>query len=268
MFKLDKGVSSHLGSIKRFYDKYFLGITSTILWLVTWFLLTRDGFGVIAPLKFPSPIMVVASLFRLSPELIVTHILSTTARMVSGWITGVFLGIGIGLAMSYSKTIFKLLDPLIESFRPVPVIAIIPFFILWFGIKFQGKFLMITLGCFMILVVSTVEAVKNVTPIYIRAAQSLGADKRILFKTIIFPAIQPELISGLRISAALAWTLVVASEFMGAQKGLGYMIMNARRTLNTDVIFLGCVLFGILSMFLDKGVRKVTNYITRWAERM
>lgn len=253
--------------LKRFYNKWILGITSILVWLITWFLLTRDGFGVIKPLFFPSPIMVVASVFRISPKLITIHILLTAARMLSGWITGVGLGIGIGLAMSYSKTIFKLLDPIIESFRPVPVIAILPFFILWFGLKFHGKFLMILLGTFMIMVVNTVESVKNVSPIYIRAAQSLGADKPTLYKTIIFSAIQPEIISGLRISAALGWTLVVASEFMGAQKGLGYMIMNARRTLNTDVIFLGCVLFGVLSMFLDKGIRKVTNHITRWSER-
>jgi len=257
-----------MGPVKKFYNKYLLGVTSILLWLVAWFLLTREGFGVISPLKFPSPVMVVDSLFRLSPKLIAIHIILTSARMISGWVAGVILGIGIGLVMSYNKTIFKLLDPLIESFRPVPVIAVIPFFILWFGLKFQGKFLMITLGCFMIMVVNTVEAIRNVAPIYIRAAQSLGADKRKLYGTIIFPAIQPELISGLRISAALAWTLVVASEFMGAQKGLGYMIMNARRTLNTDVILLGCVLFGILSTFLDKGVRKISNYITRWAERI
>lgn len=256
------------GSLKKFYDKYLLGITSTVLWLIAWFVLTREGFGVISPLNFPSPIMVVTSLFRLSLKLIVVHILLTSIRMLSGWVAGVMLGIIVGLAMSYSKTIFKLLDPLIESFRPVPVIAIIPFFILWFGLKFHGKFLMITLGCFMIMVVNVVEAVRNVIPIYIRAAQSLGADKWTMYRTIVVPAIQPELISGFRISAALAWTLVVASEFMGAQKGLGYMIMNARRTLNTDVIFLGCVLFGLLSTFLDRGVRKFSNYITRWAERI
>jgi ABC-type nitrate/sulfonate/bicarbonate transport system permease component len=255
-------------SVKRFYDRYLLGITSTVIWLVGWFLLTTDGFGVISELDFPSPVMVVKSVFRISPGLIATHILVTSARMITGWAVGVALGVGMGLAMSYSRTIFKLFDPLIESFRPVPVIAVIPFFILWFGIRWQGKFLMIALGCFMIMVVSTVEAVRNVRPIYIRAAQSLGADKRKLFKTVVFPAIQPELVSGLRISAALAWTLVVASEFMGAQTGLGYMIMNARRTLNTDVIFLGCILFGLLSTVLDQALRRGTNYVTRWAERM
>lgn len=130
-----------LDKLKRFYNMWILGITSILVWLITWFLLTRDGFGVIKPLFFPSPIMVVTSIFRISPKLIAIHILLTAARMLSGWITGVGLGIGIGLAMSYSKTIFKLLDPIIESFRPVPVIAILPFFYFVVRIKVSWEIL-------------------------------------------------------------------------------------------------------------------------------
>ena len=101
----------------------------------------------------------------------------TTYRMLLGWSLGVALGISVGLAMSYSRVLRSILDPLIESFRPVPVIALLPFFILWFGIDEIGKIVMILLGTFMIMVVNTYESVINVNPIYIRAAESLGADQ-------------------------------------------------------------------------------------------
>ena len=115
---------------------------------------------------------------------------------------------------------------------------------------------MILLGTFMIMVVNTYEAVINVNPIYVRAAESLGADKFSIYRTVVVPAIMPSLAAGLRISSALSFTLVVASEFMGAQSGLGYMIMSARRTLTTETIFLGCLIFGIVSTIIDFGIRK------------
>ena len=124
--------------------------------------------------------------------------------------------------MSYDKKVLYFFDPLVESIRPVPVIAMIPFFLMWFGIDETGKFILITLGVFAILVVSTVEAVRNVPSKYILAAQTLGASKWQRFRTIIVPAIVPELVGPLRVAAALSFTLVVAAEFMGAQTGIGY----------------------------------------------
>ena len=247
----------------------FIGISvaSVLGFYLVWYLLTDDGFAVIRPLMFPSPSMVVDALLTLSPETVFKHAYMTTYRMIVGWSLGVALGIGVGLVMSYSRVVRHVLDPLVESFRPVPVIALLPFFILWFGIDEVGKIVMILLGTFMIMVVNTFEAVTNVNPIYIRAAESLGATKFSIYRTVIFPAILPSLTAGFRISSALSFTLVVASEFMGAQSGLGYMIMSARRTLSTETIFLGCLIFGLVSTGIDFIIRKVVNYLTRWADR-
>ena len=244
-----------------------ISVSSVLAFYVFWYLLTDDGFAVIRPLMFPSPSMVVDALLTLSPETVFKHIYMTTYRMIVGWSLGVVLGIGVGLVMSYSRVVRHVLDPLIESFRPVPVIALLPFFFLWFGIGEGGKIVMILLGTFMIMVVNTFEAVVNVNPIYLRAAESLGATKFAIYRTVIFPAILPSLTAGLRISSALSFTLVVASEFMGAQSGLGYMIMSARRTLSTETIFLGCLIFGLVSTAIDFVIRKAVNYLTRWSER-
>jgi len=261
--KQDRRKEINVRSLKR----VIIGLASTIGFYVGWYLLTVDGLGIIPPLRFPSPSMVIRAFLNLSLKVVLIHIGMTCFRLVIGWGIGIIAGIGVGMAMCYNKTLYRVLDPLIESFRPVPVIALLPFFILWFGIGETGKIIMILLGVFMIMVVNAVESVHNFPPIYIRAAQSLGADKRTIYRTVVFPGIMPALIAGFRITSAIAFTLVVAAEFMGAQAGLGYMIMQARRTLTTETIFLGCIIFGLVSTAIDRAIRKSTGYLTRWEER-
>jgi ABC-type nitrate/sulfonate/bicarbonate transport system permease component len=244
----------------------YLGIVAILLNFGIWFAISEQGFGLVRPIKFPSPRMVLDASIRIS-DLILLDVATTLGRLAFGLCAGTLLGLGLGLAMSYNKKVQYFFDPLIESMRPVPVIAMIPFFLMWFGIDEVGKLLLITLGVFAIVVVSTVEAVRNVPSIYILAAQTLGASKPQWFRTIIIPAIIPGLIGPLRVACALSFTLVVAAEFMGAQAGMGYRILEARRLFNTDVIFLGVVLIGLLSALVDSLIRLITAHITRWSER-
>jgi ABC-type nitrate/sulfonate/bicarbonate transport system permease component len=244
----------------------YLGLVSMLTYFVVWFAITREGFALIRPIMFPSPLMVVDAAFRMQ-DVIFHDVLATTIRVLIGFFAGLTIGVGLGLLMSYSKKVMYFFDPLIESIRPVPVIAMIPFFLMWFGIGEGGKLLLITLGVFAIAVVSTIEAVRNVPNIYTLAGQTLGATKLQRFRTIVIPAIVPELIGPLRVAAALSFTLVVAAEFMGAQAGVGYRILEARRLFNTDVIFLGVILIGLMSAVADMLIRAAANYLTRWAER-
>lgn len=242
----------------------YLSVLAIVLYFAIWFAITN--FDLVASYKFPSPQNVARAAIT-TREVLLQDILATVGRVLSGLTVGVILGVGLGLLMSYNKKIFYFCDPLIESMRPVPVIAMIPFFLLWFGIAEKGKLLLVTLGVFTIMVVSTVEAVRNVPRIYMRAAATLGASRNQIFRMIVLPAILPALIGTLRVAAALSFTLVVAAEFMGAQSGLGYLINDARRLFNPDVIMLGILLFGVLSAILDTIIRKLTTYLTRWTER-
>lgn len=258
--------SGHSAFKEYFSSWRFLGLVSVALYLLIWFAITREGFNLVEPIKFPSPLMVVDAAIR-TRDLIIPDVLATLARVVTGFTTGAVLGVTLGLLMSYSKKALYFFDPLIESMRPVPVIAMIPFFLMWFGIGETGKFLLIVLGVFAIMVVATVEAVRNVPSIYVRASQSLGAGRAQIFRTIVIPAILPELIGTLRVAAALSFTLVVAAEFMGAQQGLGYRILEARRLFNTDVILLGVTIIGVLSAITDGAIRRIMAHLTRWSGR-
>lgn len=237
---------------------------SIIALLAVWFILTECG--LIKPLYFPSPTEVIAAAIGIGSHL-GRHIFATLTRVIVGLSIGTFIGVTIGLLMSYNKYIFAALNNIIESWRPIPPVALIPFFILWFGFSNLGKIVLVSFGVMLIMIVNTVEAVRNIRPIYIRAAYSLGADQRKMFKSIIIPGIFPQLTSGLRIAIALSVSLVIVSEFMGAQSGLGYLINISKVTFSTQTILLGVIIVGIMSSLLDLGLRKVMNYLTRWAER-
>lgn len=237
-----------------------LTITATVL---AWYFLTKS---LIKPLLFPSPQAVWTALVELR-GIIVMHAGITLYRVVASFVLGSFLGILVGLLMSRFKLVDAILDPIVEALRPVPPIALIPFFILWFGIGDFGKLLLSGLGCFMVLVVNTLVAVRNVPPIYLRAAASLGATKSQVYKTVIIPAITPPLVAGFRVAAALAFALTIAAELMGAQAGLGYLIMVARRSLNTDTILLSIILLSLLAWVVDQAIRLISDRLTHWTER-
>jgi ABC-type nitrate/sulfonate/bicarbonate transport system permease component len=247
------------------YVKY-LGIASVITVFTFWLVASEDGLGWFPRIKFPPPTEVFTAITVLQEKLLVDAGV-TVGRVIFGMVVGTALGLGVGLLMSFSKPIMAFLNPIIESMRPVPIIAMIPFFLMWLGIAESGKLLLVTLGVFTIIVVSTIEAIRNVPRIYVNAAKTLGATKRAIHWRILLPAITPTMIGPLRVAMALTFTLVVAAEFMGAQAGIGYRILEARRLFNPQVIFLGIVELGILASLFDYFLRKIMGYITRWSGR-
>ena len=245
--------------------KRIISLISIITVLVIWYLATAQ-FELITPLKFPSPVSIIETLGRVQST-IVEHSAVTLLRVLASFGIGSLIGMVVGLFMSRFQIVFAILDPIIEIIRPIPPIALIPFFILWFGIGNFGQILLAGLGTFMVLVVSTIEAVRNVPRIYVQAARSLGASDAYIYRTVIIPAIVPELIAAWRVALALAFALTIAAELMGAQSGLGFMIMVARRSLNTDVILLGIIIIGVEAKLMDTLLNTLTRRITTWTDR-
>lgn len=190
---------------------------------------------------------------------------ATLSRVIISWIGGSSLGVLVGLLMARSKWVFAVANPIVEAVRPVPPVALIPFVILWFGIGDSGKIFLGSLACFMVMVVNTTVACSNVPPVYLQAARSLGASSNQVYRTVILPAIVPEILSGFRIGSALAFAVIVAAEFLGADAGIGRLIMSASRTLNTPVVLLGTVVIAILAVLLDAAILRISAYVTRWS---
>ena len=216
-------------------------------------------------LLLPMPTAVFAAAQRADrlPE----NALTTFFRVVSGWLLGVVGGASAGLYLSSRPRFLRIVSPFIEFLRPIPPVALIPFFILWFGIGSSGQIGIISIAAFMVIFISTLTAVENVPGAYTTAARSFGASPVRIQFDVVLHSIQPDLVSALRVSAALSFGIGVAAEFMGAQSGLGYMVMVAKRTLHTDVIALATVFVAFESWLLDQWIRLIMGLLTAWAPR-
>ena len=239
-----------------------ISFLSIFILLILWFLLTLDQ-SKSQELLFPSLTKMVKA-FSDNYQNILDYSFITWYRVILGMLIGILIGLVIGIIITWNKYIESVVDPIIEIIRPIPPIALTPFFILWFGLGDIGQLLLVSLGCFMVIVVSTVNAIRNVKIIFVRAASSLGASTLDLYRTVYLPAIMPSLSSAVRVAAATGFGLTVAAEYLGAQGGLGFLIRNARVTLNTEVIMMAAILLGILSLLTDQLIRLIFGIVTKW----
>jgi ABC-type nitrate/sulfonate/bicarbonate transport system permease component len=219
--------------------------------------------GRVSPLKFPPPDQVFSAWEQLRGNGL-THAGATLLRVVLGFLIGAVLGISLGSLMFASRHVEAVSFGFIEALRPVPPIALIPFFILWFQLHPGGQIGLISLGCFMVFVVSTHEALGRVSLDVRRAAYSLGIRGVRFYLRVMLPAIVPHLVAPARVAMALAFSLATAAEMMGAQEGIGYVIMLARRTLNTETILFGLIILGLEAALLDFLLRLGFRRLTRW----
>lgn len=249
--------------MKNFKVK-LLSYLSVFLLVAVWLYLTM--FEIVKPLFLPGPQQLYEVIVTSYADL-TTHMGFTLIRQFGGFFIGSALGILVGLLIASNRYIEAFLDPIIEIMRPIPPLAIIPLLILWLGIGALPQMLLVIFGCFVILVVSTVEAVRNVPRIYINAAKTLGASAVTIYRTVVLPAIVPSLVGAIRVAAGASFGLVVAAEFMGAQEGIGYYMIVAQRYLRTDMILLSIIIISILAWMTDRGIRTLEKRLTRWSER-
>ena len=192
----------------------------------------------------------------------------TTVEMVAwGFLIGGVLGLGVGLSFGYSKIARSFLEFSTDAFRPVPLFAMIPLFVLWFGIGKTPQIALIGTGVFLILTIHTTEAVRNVPLIYIRAAIVLGASRFQVYRTVVIPAIIPHMLSAIRFAVMSAWGLDVAAEFMGSRAGLGYIMIVRNIWLDTAALVVIVMIFAAMAIVADVIVKTLSRRATRWNPR-
>ena len=242
-----------------------IGVAVIAAIVVAWLGLTLSGS--VRALFLPGP----ADLARAYGELLrglPRDIWDTVAtRMIPGFLVGAGLGLVTGIAMAVSRPVRAVLDPVVEVLRPLPPLALIPLLILWFGIGGTTQVALIAFGSFIILVITAYEAVRNVPPIYLQAAATLGATRRQVFRRVVLPAIVPDIFGGIRVAVAASFGYAVAAELIGAQSGLGYRLVLARRYLLTENIVAILVVIAILAFLADQLVRWLNRRLTAWKPR-
>jgi ABC-type nitrate/sulfonate/bicarbonate transport system permease component len=176
-------------------------------------------------------------------------------RILIGFGVGVVAGVALGAAMSGTRIARHLIDPVIEVLRPLPPLAFIPLFIIWFGIGEMPKEVLIVIGVTPIMAVTTVAALDEVPEDLRLCARTLGASRLYTMLHVQIRSALPGILTGMRISMAGAWTSIVAAELIAATSGLGYLIQQAGDYLNTALVFSGIIAIAILGLTLDFSLR-------------
>lgn len=234
-----------------------------LLVLLGWELICRLGF--VSPIMLPAPTAIAIKWVEWlqSGELIV-DIGGSLYRVVAGFLLGAGLALPLGLFMGSSPRIYDYFNPVIQVLRPIPPIAWIPMSILWFGLGNPPAIFLISLGAFFPVLMNTIAGVRNVDGIYLRAARNLGAGQATVFRRVILPAATPYILAGIRIGIGTAFIVVIVSEMIAVNNGLGYRILEAREFMWSDKIIAGMFTIGLLGLAIDLGMNALNNYLLRW----
>jgi NitT/TauT family transport system permease protein len=224
--------------------------------------------GMFPPRLFPSLETVAHSFYALTVAGILPHhAIETLIRLLSGFaLAGVF-GVSIGILMGRSRLAEDIFLPLVSICAPIPGLAYAPLFLLWFGLGDFSSILLVGFVSAFPVIFNSWTGVKAVKEIWVRSAQSMGADDRRMFTHVILPGALPYILTGLRLGLAQAWRVLVAVEMLAAVPwGLGWLIFGARKFLNTDAMLAGIVVIALIGLALEKLVfQKIENYtVVRW----
>jgi ABC-type nitrate/sulfonate/bicarbonate transport system permease component len=208
-----------------------------------------------------SPVEALLTITKEFKQLLI-HSLATISRGLGGFLIGSPIGVAMALAMAWSPHLNALFDPIVRFLRPLPLIALIPLFILWFGLREASKILYVATGCFFLVAIFAVEAIQNVPQIYLHAGQALGAKGLVLYRRIILPAILPGILGGLRVALVMSIQLAIASEFMGAQKGLGFYLLKSGIAFQVSRMIAAVVFLTLLTVVVDLLAQRIGRLLT------
>lgn len=193
-----------------------------------------------------------------------THVRISAWRAISGFAVGGGLGLLLGLLTGTFKQAETLLDTSIQMIRNIPALALIPLVILWFGIDESSKLFLVSIGVFFPVYLNTFHGIRSVDKGLIEMAKSYGLSGWPLYRDVILPGALPSILVGVRFALGLVWVLLIVAETISAQAGIGYMTMNAREFLQTDVVLVGILLYALLGKLADILARLLERYWLRW----
>jgi len=217
------------------------------------------------PLFLPAPWVVIGALLELARKgQLWMHVGATLERVAIGFGVGAVLAVALGLLAGQVRAVRNIIEPVVELLRPIPPLAVLPLFIVWVGIGEPSKVGFITYATFFPMFVTTVHGVTQIDGRLLRAAQSLGARPHHLFFRVILPAALPDVLTGLRLGVALSFFVIVISEFVGAESGLGYLINDGRNFFLVPQMLGAAVLLGLLGYGGNALVRVLERRVLRW----
>jgi sulfonate transport system permease protein len=222
-------------------------------------------FGWLSSRILPEPWSVLKAFWTLalSGELW-THLRTSVWRASAGFAVGAGLGLLLGILTGTSRRAETLLDTTLQMIRNIPALALIPLVILWFGIDEAAKLFLLAVGVFFPVYLNTFHGIRSADQGLLEMARSYGLSGWPLYANVILPAALPSILLGIRFSLGLVWVLLIVAETISAQSGIGYMTMNAREFLQTDVVMVGILLYALLGKGADLAARGMERHFLRW----
>lgn len=224
--------------------------------------------GVVNPALVPTPHAVAARFWELAGQRLPRDVWMSTQRVFLGVVLGILLAVPVGFVLGWYREVRRFIDPLINFFRALPPIALIPLVIVYFGIEETAKVVILFYASFFAGVIVMYEGIAQISPIYVRVARTLGARDPEIFLKVIVPLTVPHLLTALRVALGVAWATLVASELIAAQQGLGSLIQNAASFFQLDIIYVGIICIGFIALAMDVALRLVARRLIAWQERI
>lgn len=244
-----------------------IAVLSFVVIMVLWWVLT--SFTAVSAVFLPSPASVFDTLVRMARDgSLWENTWKSTYRVFVGWLLSVAAALPLGMLAATSRTCKAVFQPVTEFMRYLPVVALVPLTLLYFGIGESQKYAIIFLGTFFQLMLMVADSVSSVDQNLINAAATLGASRGQQYFKVILPAALPSLMDDMRLTIGWAWTYLVVAEMVAADAGLGYMILKNQRYLATNVIFAGLILIGLVGLLTDFVFRLLSCILVPWQERL
>jgi ABC-type nitrate/sulfonate/bicarbonate transport system permease component len=239
------------------------GVATLIGLVALWQL--GDSLGLIPTLFLPAPANIAVALYRLtiSGELW-QHLSASLARLTIGWIVGTGCGIALGLAVGLSSLLRSPGMAVVSALFPIPKIALVPLFIIWFGIGEGSKIATLAFGVFFPTVIATAGSVDNVPRALIRMAQSFGLSHAAVVRKIVLPAALPTILNSFRVTTSIAIVLLVAAEMIGAERGIGAFVLSAGNLYDTDNLLAGIVVLSLLGLAVSWLIGRAEKLLLAW----
>ena len=246
--------------------KWTLPIITFIIFLFIWQCVI--WIGDYQPILLPGPLLVAESIwqFIITGE-IFSHLGISLFRFIVGFGFAVIVGVPVGFLLGRSNALFDAIEPLFQLIRPVSPIAWSPFVVLWFGIGSLPAMAIIFIAAFFPIVFNTIKGIRNVEPQYLKIASNLTLKGWSLYRNILFPGAFKHIMGGIHMAVGTSWIFLVSGEMIGAQSGLGFLIVDSRNMLNLEDVLSAIFFIGVFGFLIDRLISYLEKMIlTRFGE--
>jgi ABC-type nitrate/sulfonate/bicarbonate transport system permease component len=252
-------------------DRWLTSVTFALI-LILWTAVTGSGLWppLIKPIFLPSPVSVVEAFLNLAEKGyqgrgLGHHVAVSLYRFGTAFSICVLIGVPLGLLMGMNRPVRAVVEPPIQAIRPIPKLALLPLFLIWFGIGNLSKIVVISAPVLPLIAIASMQAVRAVSIKKIQAAQALGAGRWTIFRRVLLPASLPGIFTGIRMAISIGVTMLVAAELTATSDGIAWMALTAAEYLSTEIVLVGVLIMAALGYGLDRLFWAIERHVVHWS---